>query len=481
MNKLLQVLVVDGIIGENGMPAHKNSGSKLLDAFYKLGASRAVSDEEILSLWLAAWKESVEGTLRLAFFNRDVRGGQGERRTFRIFWKWLCINHPDIAINNIPNVPFFGRWDDLWIGAFETKVMPRVGDFVHAALLGKDLLCGKWMPREGKKYDKIAKWFMNYWGITPKAYRLLCARNTQVIETLMCAGQFGRINYPHVPSQAAKKYRKAFMRRDEIRYREYLAALVRGDKGVKVNAGAIYPHEILSPIRNLLVGFRRADYKQPTQAEIDLVNAQWKSQPEITAKGEKYLPIVDTSGSMSGLPIEVAVALGIYLSERNESVFKNCFITFSSEPAFHHFKGENVSDKLRSMDCSGWNMNTNIGRVFDLVLNTATRNNLPPEAMPAALIILSDMQFDYAVEGGYNLNIMQLIDRKFARAGYTRPRIIYWNLRDAFGVPVKYDESGTALVSGFSPNIMSTIFKGSNPLQVLINTLGAERYDRVVI
>lgn len=471
MNKLVDAFVRDGIVlGENGMPARKDSGSKLLDAFYKLGASRAASDVEILSIWTTAWKESPEGTLRMAFYNRDIRGGQGERKTFRIFWGWLCAVHPEIAVKNIPNVPFFGRWDDLWSVPLTPKMFTPIADFVHAALLAGDKLCGKWMPREGKAKDDLAKRFMAEWGITPKAYRKLCVGNTQVIESLMCAREFGRINYSHVPSQAAKKYRKAFFRRDEIRYREYLAALVRGDKGVKVNAGAIYPHEVLQP----LYEFR------PSQAEIDLVNAQWKALPEIIGEGESYLPMVDTSGSMSGLPIQVAVALGLYLAERNRSEFKDCFITFSNRPRFQHLKGNTVTERFVNLNHGGWDMNTNFLAALDLILDTAVRSHVPPEDMPTALIVLSDMQFDMAGGRECTLNAMQLIDKKYEKAGYVRPKIIYWNLRDAGNVPVKYDQAGTALVSGFSPNIMSTVFKGSNPLQVLIATLGAERYDRVL-
>ena len=474
MNQLIQALMNDGVvIGENGMPAHENSGSKLLDAFYNLGASRAKSDGDILTFWKEAWKESRLGTLRLAAYNRDIRGGQGERRTFRLFWSWLCKSQPAVAIRYIPHVPFYGRWDDLYLGAFGTNVWENAVAFIAAALKNKDKLCGKWMPREGKKHHKIALSFMQMWGMTPKQYRLLIAGNTDVIETLMCGNRWGEINYNHVPSQAAQKYRKAFYKHDQVRYAAYVAALARGDKNVKVNAGAIFPHEVLHPLWNN--GYW--NFGKVSKQEEQLVIGQWNALPNFVDEGN-FLCMTDTSGSMHGTPIEVSVALSLYLSERCKGPFKDCFITFSNKPKFQYFKGGDVVSRFKSLQSDGWDMNTNFEAALHLILDTAVTNHVPAQDMPNTLLVMSDMQFDQCVRKPSN-NALQMIEREYQKAGYKRPNIVFWNLRAATGTPVKYDEQGTALVSGYSPSVMRTVFKGNTPLQVLIETLSQERYERI--
>lgn len=463
---LLQALINDKVFGENGMPAHADSGSKILDAFYNLGASRAKTDQDILRFWLNSWAESKLATLRLAFYNRDVRGGQGERRTFRLFWQWLCQNNPEIAVAMIPHVPMFGRWDDLWLGVSETDVWEAITAFVFSALQNNDKLCGKWMPREGKANDKIAKAFMAAWEMTPRQYRKFVAGNTQVIETLMCSGQWGQINYNHVPSQAAKRYRKAFYKHDQIRYAAYVAALAGGVKGVKVNAGAIYPHEVLDPV---WLG------KRPTLQEKQLSIGQWNALPNFVGD-HNFICISDTSASMNGIPLQVAVSLALYLSERCTGPFKNGFITFSRRPTFHYFKGGDVVSKLHSLDAGGWEGNTDFEAALKLILKTAVDNKVPAKDMPETLLVMSDMQFDYCVVKP-SANALQMIEDMYKRAGYKRPNIVFWNLRAAAGTPVKYDEQGTALVSGYSPSIMTTVFKGATPLDVLIETLNQERYQ----
>jgi hypothetical protein len=471
MNKLIKALVRDKIVYDNGRPVKEGSGSKLLDAFASLGACRKKTDAEILAYWKAAWAESPEGTLRMAMYNRDVRGGQGERRTFRIFWQWLCNNHRQIAIDNIQNVPFFGRWDDLWSVEVDDVVFTAIADFVLAALLSGDKLCGKWMPREGKAKGDIAKKFAAFWGMTMQAYRGLIVKNTQVIESLMCAGEFGKINYSHVPSQASQRYRKAFLRRDEKRYRAYLAALVKGVKGVKVNAGAIYPHEVVKP---LVSGYR-------TQEAVALSNAQWLALPNFVQDDESYIAVCDTSGSMAGLPLEVSIGLGLYLAERNRSAFKDCLYIFSARPTFIHLTKPTLSERIDEMPRIV-SANTNIKAVFEHMLGVAVQNNVPAKDMPNAIIIISDMQFNTGVgEGFTQAGAFAMIDRQYEKAGYKRPRVIFWNVDDKSAKPAKFDTNGTALVSGFSPSIMQSIFKGVNPLEVMMNTLGSERYDRVVI
>ncbi len=471
MNKLMEAFVKDRIIrGENGMPVHDNSGSKLLDAFFRLGASRKAPDAEVLKLWIDAWNESNLGALRLAFYNRDVRGGQGERRSFRIFYKWLCNTYPKIAVEMIPHVPFYGRWDDLWVCTYNTPVWDNAVAFIASALTAKDELAAKWMPRERKAYNHIAKAFMGTWELTERQYRKLITNIAHTVEMLMCQKKWAEINYNHVPSKAAQKYRKAFYKRDSVRYAAYVAALAKGEKGVKVNAGAIYPNEILMPL------FKGTNSLQEKQ----LVKGQWAAQPDYVGD-EIFLTMVDTSGSMTwegGEPFRVSVALGLYLSERAKGPFKDAFVTFETRPTFHYFPGDDILERFKKF----WNApvggSTDFEAALKLILSTAVKNHVPAKDMPTTLLVLSDMQFNSCVIKP-SAKAMEMIEEMYRKAGYKRPNIIFWNLRSAAGVPVKYDEQGTALVSGYSPSIMKTVFKGSNPLEVLIATLSQERYERI--
>jgi hypothetical protein len=111
--------------------------------------------------------------------------------------------------------------------------------------------------------------------------------------------------------------------------------------------------------------------------------------------------------------------------------------------------------------------------------------------MPTHIVILSDMEFNRATGNAYASSYYSRsenrtsenfseIDRKYAKAGYTRPTIIFWNLNARVGnSPVTYDEYGTAMISGFSPAIMKTVMtqKVVTPLESLLETVGVERYN----
>ena len=358
---------------ENLMPTHSTSNSYLLDLFFKMGGSRQLEISEIQKMFLAAIQEDPLLTLKCIFYNRDIRGGQGERRSFGIFFNTLCNFYPDLAVKNLSNVVNFGRWDDLLV-CIETPVEKFAADFILSALKNGDKLCAKWMPRENKSLGKLAKRLMKIWGISPKDYRKLLAGNTQVVESLMCKKEWGKINYEQVPSVASFKYRKAFARNDSKRYGEYLAKLVKGE--AKIHAEAIFPHTIVRQI--LLHSLRDLFKTEISKEEMDLFQAQWDSLPNWLNETENLnlLTVNDVSGSMHGLPIEVCISLGIYISERNQGIFKNWFITFSGNPRLQYLSG-NLINRVSQLGTASWSMNTNLEAVFDLILNKAIEGKVP--------------------------------------------------------------------------------------------------------
>lgn len=459
---------------ENGMETYSSSLNNCLDLFFVIGALRSETNiDRIIGLFSRAWNENKLLALLILFWARDIRGGAGERRVFRIITKWLVTNYKSDFERMIPIIPHYGRWDDIF--ELDSDVVPLT---ILNGLTVKDSLLAKWLPRKGKFANKIRK----YLKVNPKQYRRLLVDLTKVVETQMCNKEWDKIEYSKVPSQAFKNYQKAFSRHDSDRFGEFIERALKGEE--KINASAIHPHEILKPI---LQSFYTAMwYEGNTDVLLideDLeksVNAQWMNLPDyIGDSKESFLPVCDVSGSMEGIPMEVCVALGIYLSERNNSAFKDCFITFSKAPRLQKLSGR-VSERVRQLYTAEWDGNTDIEAVFKLILDTAIKNNVPATDMPSKILIMSDMEFDRCVRNSHD-TAMDMIKRMYEEAGYTVPQIVFWNIDSRQNnIPVRYNEKGVALVSGFSPSIMQSLLGGDlDPIKIMLKTVGGERYQLV--
>jgi hypothetical protein len=301
---------------------------------------------------------------------------------------------------------------------------------------------------------------------------------TKVVESQMCANDWDNINFNHVPSVASRNYKKAFGRHTP-KFAEYVAALVKGEAGVKVNANAIFPHDVLKGLVNA--------YARPTLSKTDLdhITAQWNALPNYVGDAS-ILPIVDVSGSMSTPAggkgdvtcMDISISLGLYLADKNKGVFKDTFLTFSEKPNLMTLKGD-IVQKINQMSNSDWGMSTNLHAAFEKILSVAVKGNAPQSDMPAMVLILSDMQFNACVR--HDDSAMEMIERKFEAAGYTCPKVVFWNLNSSGNVPVKSDKSGAALVSGFSPAIMASLLGADveqfTPEGIMRSTVMVPRYD----
>jgi hypothetical protein len=456
----------------NGMKARKSTANAVVDLFYNAGASRG---KDIVPAFAAAMAENRELALRVAAWLRDARGGAGERESFRSILRYLEKNDVEAAKALLTKVPELGRWDDIFV--FQSDVMKSAAfTMLGDALRAKNGLAAKWTPRQGKLAAEIRQFF----GMSPKFYRKSLVEMTKVVETQMCAKDWNSINFSHVPSVAASRYKKAFNRNTPL-YAAYVASLVKGDNPeVKVNAGAVYPYDVL---KGRIGGYMKFD-----KTELDLVQKQWEALPNFVGDAN-ILPLVDVSGSMScpaggygsksGVTcMEVAVSLGLYLADKNEGKFKDTFLTFSTKPELLHLKG-NINQKIDQMVQSDWDMSTNLHKAFEKILDVAVKGGVPQDEMPEMVLILSDMQFNQCVK--HDDSAMQMIARKYAEAGYTLPKVVFWNLNAAYGnAPVKFDTSGTALVSGFSPAVVKPLLAGDletfTPESVMLKTIMDDRY-----
>ena len=459
----------------NGMRARQSTASGCVDLFFKIGASRG---KDITKDFVAAYVENPEVALRIAAWARDVRGGSGEREIFRQILKYLESNgHTEDAKRLVAKAPELGRWDDLLV--FETPVMKQFAfEMVKTALDQSNGLAAKWMPRKGELAAEMRNAFV--W--SPKFYLKRLVELTNVVETAMCAKDWGSINFSHVPSVAAARYKKAFYKNATEAYTAYVSELVKDPKDrtmdVKVNAGAVYPYDVLKGLINV---YHTQNYNA---TQLGLIQAQWDALENFVGDAN-VLPLVDVSGSMtcpagknnSVTCLDVAVSLGLYLADKNVGKFKDTFLTFSGSPELLHLKG-NIVQKVQQMTKSNWAMNTDLVRAMDKILRTAKEGGVPQEEMPQMLLILSDMQFDQCAR--FDDSAMQMIARKFEAAGYTLPKIVFWNLNAHDNVPVKYDTRGVAMVSGFSPAIMKAVLSGDTdqftPEAIMLKAVMSDRY-----
>ncbi len=456
----------------NGMKALKSTSDACVDLFFKVGASRG---KNITKDFVAALAEDQDTALRIAQWARDARGGAGERELFRNILTYLEGTKPELALKLMAKVPEIGRWDDLLV--FKTApIKSKAYDMLGDALRAKNGLAAKWTPRKGV----IAQEIREHFGMSPKFYRKSLVEMTNVVETNMCAKDWDNINFSHVPSVAAARYKKAFSRNTET-YAAYVAALVKGeDPKVKVNAGAVYPYDVLKGCIN--------SYGAYNSDEKAVIVKQWEALENFIGDAN-VLAMVDVSGSM-GCPagghaskstttcMEVAISLGLYVADKNKGKFKDTFLTFSGSPELLHLKGD-VLQKISQMSKSAWAMNTDLVKAFEKILRVAKEGRVSQDEMPEMLLIMSDMQFDRCAR--FDDSAMKMMERKFEAAGYELPKIVFWNINAADNVPVKYDTRGVALVSGFSPAIMKAVLSADTtqftPEAIMRKAIDIPRYD----
>lgn len=482
-------------VTENGALTHRSTGSKVYDMFSLGGAYRKRSDEDCILLFKNAFEENETLALKCLFYLRDARGGQGERRFFRVCFKWLCQNYPAAALRNIEHLSEYGRWDDMWFATEETSVFEKALEVVRHQL-ALDVQCktpsllAKWMPSENassKATKAMAHTIRNYLGFTHKQYRKtlsILRERINIVERLMSANEWDKIEFDKIPSRAGLIYKNAFARRDMIAKKYEVFAK---DKTTKVNASVLYPHEVAHK-----AFATRASYGD---TDREMIQKYWDNLPDYYGDNEENgIAVVDVSGSMWGQPLEVAVSMGAYIAEKAHGPFAGHFITFSGRPELVEFKGLDITDKLCRCRHANWAMNTNIEAVFDLLFNTAQQSSTKAEDMPERIYIFSDMEFDGCVTSGaasdeWNYygsrlgrngidTLMERVAKKWAAAGYKLPSVVFWNV-DARQNNIPAIGDGFSYVSGFSPVMIETILSGRDGISLMLDKLNSERYAAI--
>ena len=508
-------------VTENLACGYKTSGAKLLDINFAVSSLRSKSDGDIAKMFSEAFYENPLLAVKWLFMLRDIRGnGMGERRSFRVCFKWLATVRPELVQKLVKLVSEYGRFDDLFC-LVTMKNGDKVNDEVLAVIDeqwaddvknmkdGKPIsLLAKWMPSVNTSSDatvKLAKYFCKELSLSEKQYRKTLSamrKYLNVIEQKMSAKEWNAIDYEAVPSKANIKYNAAFLRNDESRRREFLGKLEKGE--AKINSSANFPCDIVHAYAGK-VGYDY--YSRSSRYTVDpALEAMWKALPDYVKDLDNGSTIVvaDGSGSMccrvgsgSMTALEVANSLAIYFAEKLNGEFKNKYITFSERPQYVDFSNakslaEKIGIALEHDECA----NTNVEAVFDLLLESAKRNQLKKDDIPANILIVSDMEFDQGTSWsgcGYSYYdrvnkysakrnaLFESIKNKWQSAGYKLPRLIYWNVNSRTGtIPLTQNEMGVALVSGFSPAIANMVFSAKlDPYEVLVDAINSPRYDAV--
>ncbi|WP_172794633.1 DUF2828 family protein [Acetivibrio ethanolgignens] len=481
---------------ENGAVTYETTGSECVDLFATIGALRKASNEEIIVRFTRAYTENSDMAMKLLFFARDIRGGLGERKVFRVIVNWLAENEPESVRKNIRYIAEFGRYDDL-LALMGTSCEKMMLEYLReqyeadcaAMVKGENIsLLAKWLPSvnaSNTETVKNAKKIARAFGVNVSTYRKSLSSlraYLKIIENNLREKDY-TFAYEKQPSRALYKYRKAFVRNDGERYAQFLSKVEQGE--AKLHAGNIAPYELVEPyLTTGWYGNSRSFMRSISDEEKRILNATWESLPDF-GSDENAIAVVDTSGSMycqmNPSPASVALSLGLYFAERNRGLFKNHFIEFSERPQLIEIKGETFADRLRYVASFNEIANTNLEAVFDLILKAAVNNNVSQKELPAKLIIISDMEFDCCI-GNASVTNFENAKAKYVAYGYKLPEIVFWNAASRNRQqPVRKNEQGACLVSGVTPRLFSMI-AGDNlsPYTFMMEVLGGERYAPIV-
>lgn len=485
---------------ENMATTYRSTMSGLLDMFALGGAYRTRSDADCILLFKKAYEEDALRAFKCLFYLRNVRGGQGERRFFRVVLNWLAKNHPEDVIRNLENIPFYGRWDDLYalVGTpVEDKMFYLMKQQLVLDLKSKTpSLLAKWLKSENTSSHEsrqLATLTRKKFNLTSREYRKALSslrERIRVLERLMSAGRWDEIEFDKIPSRAGMIYRNAFARHDIERqktgkttYEDFMK-----DTKTKVNAKALYPYECVAAATNVMrksLGWC-SDF-EPALDDVNrlAVNKYWENLADyFKGAALNAIAVVDTSWSMTGneasAPINVAISLGLYCAEHNKGPFAGHYISFSSRPQWIATEGVDFCDKVARIYRTNLCENTDIEATFDLLLKIALRPDVKKEDIPQNIIIISDMEFDAARQWkGNSGTLMEHIADKWRAWGLEMPNLIFWNVQARQNNIPMTVKDGITFVSGFSPVLFEQIMKGKTAFELMLDVLDGEMYARI--
>lgn len=481
---------------ENGGVAHKSTLSAVYDMFAFAGAYRTRTDEDCIVLFQKAIEENEALALKCLFYIRDIKKGQGERRFFRVCMHWLAVVAPEVAIRNLPYIADFGRWDDLYCFV-DTPVETPMFEFIEKQLrldiesynAGENngiSLLAKWLKSENassKETKALANKTRKFLKLSHKQYRQLLAKlrtRINIVEKLMSENRWCEIQFDKLPAKAGFIYANAFAHKEIIakKYAEFISS-----KETKVNAGTLFPYEIVKKVTDKINHRGWGAYSlEMTETERETANKFWENKADhLQGRKSKSLCVIDTSGSMIGLPINVAISLGMYCAENTTGPFQNMFMTFSHHPELIEIAGVDFADKVYRIFQRNQCENTDLTAAFRLIKNTIIDSGADRSEVPESLIVVSDMEIDrqsYWSSATQMVTEMDTIRAEWAEAGLSMPKLVYWNVNARDNIILDGNKD-TTFVSGCSPIIFKSILTGKTGEELMRDILESDRYAQI--
>lgn len=465
-------------ITENGGKAYSSTGSNLLDLFSTVGGLRNVPDATIIDMFKKSRDEDKELADNLVLYSRNIRdNGCGERRVGRILLKELATLDPQKVIRNFQTIVDNGRWDDLFC-LFDTPCEDKmmvfylkqlVDDITHLQYKEPISLAAKWSPSintSSKKTREMAKKFCRFADISEKDYRktLSALRSyLKITERLMSDREWDKIDFEAVSSNAMNRYSKAFARNCGSKWQEYLNSVKNGEK--KINVGTLFPYDIIKPV---VIG--DCEFISGHCYDADVINTQWNSLPNYVNSEKSVVCMCDVSGSMcvdDCRPMATSIGLGIYFAQHNQGIYHNMYMTFSNVPHFITIEDDaNVCDIVEKMMEKDVGYNTNLDKGFEAIWNIA-RESID---VPAALIVISDMEIDRYKEGSFG--IAEKWEKKFEDIGLKMPKLILWNVESRNG--------DTFLSTKSNPNVVFISGQSASTFAHLQTLIEKDAYSAMV-
>lgn len=470
---------------ENGAMAYSTTENDLLDLFSQIGSLRSRSESEIESKFARAFRENSLLATKMMFYAGNIRGGLGERRTFRICLKWLAQNYPSVVIDNIDLVPLFNRYDSLFvlIGTRCEKAMwnfianTMVQDMKNFKMKKPYSLLAKWMPSENTSSQKtrmLAKKARMALKLSSREYRKVLTalrKGLNVVESKMSANEWNKLVYSTVPSYAMLRYRNAFKMHDYERFQKYLDSVKAGK--VKINSSTLYPYDLVHKYKT--GGF--------IPRENSVIEEQWKALPNYIEGDNNILIMADVSGSMYGRPLETSIGLATYFAQRNKGAYSGLYMTFTDKPHFVSIgRNDSLCDAVIKVQNTDVGYNTNLEAAFRYILDFAIRNRVAPHEMPSALIVISDMEIDRYLRT-HNFDFLQMMEKMFNSYGYNLPKIILWNVEARNDTFLTQDKN-VIKVSGQSTSVFKGLMNRLNGItdyEMMLRTLNDKMYDCVKV
>ena len=475
---------------ENGAAALNSTSDARLDLFGVIGALRGADRVRIERLFSEAYRIDPLFATKIAFYARDIRGGLGERETFRTIIRYMARMHPEALRPNLDLIGVYGRYDDLYclIGTpLENEMWAamkaqfeedrrNLENGMTVSLLAKWIKTADASSAKTRELGILTARKLGYTVYEFKRIVRALRRRIGVIETLMTEGRWNEIRYPEVPSRAMMIYRDAFRRHDGERYEQFVNRAVAGRE--KIHAGTLYPYDIVEKVAPRLGNYFAASALNTDPA----LEAQWRQLPDYVEPGTNALVIADTSGSMTGRPMATSVGLAVYFAERNRGAYHNMFMSFSGTSRIQVLRGETLAQKIDSINMNDWSGSTNLRAAFEHVLEIAIRNHVPQSEMPKSLIVISDMEIDYC--GDRDWTFYERMEEMFRMNGYIIPNIIFWNVASRHDIfHADRNRKGVQLASGQSAAVFRQVMQtvGMNPVEAMEKIINSERYQAITV